>query len=402
VASASRLGSRVDVGLLIACVAISLIAIALPASSTEPVSGALRRTLVAPLVALQRGAEQWRSAWAATQQRQLAVDSLAMRSVRSQGLEMENAQLRRIVGLGSRLQWGFVPAEALHSAGPIPDENLVTTITLSAGSNVGIKKYNPVIAPEGLVGVVQSADPTMSIALLYSHPDFRASAMSADGSAFGIVYPHQGGATGTDGFMLELRGVPTRVKLSEGTPIFTSGIGGVFPRGILIGTVMQEHKQPTEVWTRAYVLRPAVSPARVTATLVLTAQRVTQGTGNIWGSAVNVDSATKKMISGGDSLAKQAVVLEAAARRAALDSVRRITIDSMRRAFGLPNTVLGAPRSAPVLQDTGTARRPIAAPAAAGPSVVAPPAPVRSLPGSDSARVRRDSIRRDTIRPPHR
>ena len=33
----------------------------------------------------------------------------------------------------------------------------------------------------------QTVDPTMSLAILWTHPDFRVSAMSADGSAFGIV-----------------------------------------------------------------------------------------------------------------------------------------------------------------------------------------------------------------------
>ena len=102
-----------------------------------------------------------------------------------------------------------MPAEALHSTAP--SEDLVTTLTLTAGSTAGIKRYSPVVAPEGLVGTIQTADPTMSIAILYTHPDFRASAMSADGAAFGIVYPHAIGRRGGDAYMLELRGVPTRV-----------------------------------------------------------------------------------------------------------------------------------------------------------------------------------------------
>ena len=43
---------------------------------------------------------------------------------------VENDQLRKLIGLGSRLQMGFVPAEALHSTAPIPSEEIVTTITL--------------------------------------------------------------------------------------------------------------------------------------------------------------------------------------------------------------------------------------------------------------------------------
>jgi rod shape-determining protein MreC len=296
VASAARLGSRIDAGLLAGCVVLSLIAVVLPTENKEPIASALRRTIVAPLVLLQSGAERWRSAWISAEVRRISTDSIAMRAVKAQALQLENDQLRKVIGLGTRLEWGFVPAEALHSTEP--SEDVVRTMTLTAGGTAGIKRYSPVVAPEGLVGTIQTADPTMSIAILYTHPDFRASAMSADGQAFGIVYPHASRGAGGDAYMLELRGVPTRVNLKPGTVLYTSGLGGTFPRGITIGSVVQELKT-TEVWTRTYLLRPAVTPSRVTTVLVLTAQRVTQGIGNVWGAAVNADSATKRIVAAG-------------------------------------------------------------------------------------------------------
>src|SRR6185437_2507131 len=230
-------------------------AIALPSQAREPVSSSLRRTVVAPLVGLQRSAEQWRTAWVSNEIRQAQADSLALRAVNAQALVAENDQLRKIIGLGSRLQWGFVPAEALHSTAP--SEDVISTLTLSAGSSAGITRYSPVVAPEGLVGIIQSADPSMSIAILYTNSDFRASTMSADGTAFGIVYPHSSGGSGEDAYMLELRGVPTRVTLNPGEMVYTSGLGGTFPRGIAIGTIVSQIKTP-EVWTKTYLVRPAV------------------------------------------------------------------------------------------------------------------------------------------------
>jgi rod shape-determining protein MreC len=390
VASAARLGNKVDAGLLVGCVVLSLLAVILKEQDREPIAGALRRTVVAPLVTLQRGAERWRSAWATSEAKQAAADSVAMRAVKAQALIVENDQLRRIIGLGSRLQWGFVPAEALHSTAP--SEDIVTTLTLTSGSTAGIKQYSPVVAPEGLVGTIYKADPTMSIALLYTNPDFRASAMTADGTTFGIIYPHTAPIGGTNAYMLELRGVPTRTKLAPNTTIYTSGLGGTFPRGVTIGTVVEELKT-SEVWTRTYLVRPAVAPSRVTSVLVLTPQRVTQGTGSIWGATVNADSANKKIVAAADSLARQAALLEAKARQATLDSLKRATIDSMRRVFNLapapttaadsaavrraptPGTTQGTPgaasstpvqgttpSSAPVVRDTARARRPATAP----------------------------------------
>lgn len=416
-ANAARLGSRIDASLLASCVVLSLIAIALPAPKQEPVASALRRTVVAPLVGLQAGAERWRSAWVSSEQRRISADSVAMRAVKAQALLLENDQLRKVIGLGTRLEWGFVPAEALHSTEP--SEDVVRTMTLTAGSTAGIKQYSPVVAPEGLVGTIQSADPTMSIAILYTHPDFRASAMSADGTAFGIVYPHAERGAGGDAYMLELRGVPTRVTLKPGAMLYTSGLGGTYPRGIAIGTVVQEIKT-AEVWTRTYLLRPTVTPSRVTTVLVLTAQRVTQGVGNVWGAAVNADSATKRIAAAGDSIAKQAAAIEAQARAAALDSVKRATIDSVKRALGVPAAPITAADSAALRrgatgQPAGTAV-PGAVPGAAAPVRPATPqtttrqaAPVvrdtsalnrRPVTATrrDTTRARPDSVRPDTTR----
>ena len=377
-ATAARLGSRVDAGLLVGCLALSLIALALPQDDREPIARALRRSVVAPLVSLQRGAERWRSAWASSGRQQLTIDSLAIRAVKANALVVENDQLRKLLGLGTRLEWGFVPAEALHSSAP--SEDLVTTLTLTAGSIAGIQRYSPVVAAEGLVGIVQTADPTMSIAILYTHPDFRASAMTADGSAFGIVYPRSSRGAG-DPYMLELKGVPTRADLKPETVIYTSGLGHTFPRGIAIGTVVQELKT-TEVWTRTYLLRPMVIPSRINAVVALTAQRVTQGTGNVWGATINMDSAARRIAAAGDSIAKQAAVLQAQARQAALDSVKRATIDSVRRSLGAPVTPV-APIDSAALPGAQPARG------------AATPAPVRR----DTSRVRRDSVRPDSTRP---
>ena len=104
------------------------------------------------------------------------------------------------------------------------------------------------------------------------------------------------------------------------------------------------------------------------------AQRVTQGTGNVWGAAVNLDSATRRIVAANDSIARRAAVLEAQARQAALDSVRRATIDSVRRSLGYGTAPLTGADSAALLGQ---------------PAAASVPRPVVT---------RRDSIRPDTAR----
>src|SRR2546423_4189121 len=307
----------------------------MPARLREPTASILRRTLVAPLIRLQKGAERWRSAYLSSEREELRRDTLALAAARVPSLETENDRLRKLLGLGSKMQWGFIPAEALQGRGRAED----FTVTLSAGSNAGVRDRSLVVAPEGVVGLVQTVDPSMSLAILFAHPDFRVSAMSADGSAFGIVQPHVASSSTTqeqaylrsERYLLEMRGVPFRATLKPGAVVYSSGLGGIYPKGIPVGIVLGELRQTSEPWARTYLLRPAVNPAELTSVMILTPQRGAKGLTNIWADVGAVDSATRSIVIAGDSLARQSAALEAAARRAAIDSAARALRDSARR-----------------------------------------------------------------------
>jgi rod shape-determining protein MreC len=388
VARAARFTNRFDIVLFGACILLSLVSMVLPPNLREPVAGSLRRSLVAPLVRLQQGAERWRGAYLSAEREELRRDTLALAAARVPTLESENERLRQLLGLGSKLQWGFIPAQALQGRGRIED----FTITLSAGSRAGVRDRSLVVAPEGIVGVVQTVDPTMSLAILFAHPDFRVSAMSADGSAFGIVQPHLA-KTGTttpessylasERWLLELRGVPFRSTLKPGGVVYSSGLGGIYPRGIPVGVVLGEIKT-AEAWARTYLLRPAVNPAEISSVMVLTPQRATSGLTNIWAEIGAVDTATRRIVTAGDSLARQAASAEAAARRAAIDSAVRVYRDSAGRdSAAVADSIVQMVPGAPVIR---------AAPAAPSGTRPADSAAARRA----RAAARADSARRDT------
>lgn len=388
-ARATRLSSRVDFLLFIGCLIAAAVALVLPLQMRDPLAEVLRRSVVAPLVNLQSNAERWHAAWQLSEERTARLDSAVMRGFNAVALQSENDELRKLLGLGARLHTGFVPAEAVHNA---VREDVVTTLTLTAGTRAGIKVYSPVVSPEGVVGLVQTADPSISIAILFSHPDFRASAMSGDGTSFGIVYPHlQQSLGGTGEYLLELRGVPFRTTLPAGTMIYTSGLGGTFPRGIPIGSVLRELKT-AEGWTRTYLLQPSVNPAKVNSVMVLTSQRSTQKMDNVWQMVARIDSATRSVASSGDSLV----------RRAAADSARRAAADSLRRVQAARPATDSAARTDSVRRSAAAAQTDSAARARAeSDSARAARAARREAARRDSIRrdsIRRDSVRRDSIR----
>lgn len=315
-ARAGRSNTRIDLIVLAVCLVLSIAARALPDTMREPVSTSMRRTFLAPLVMLQERSELSRRSLILAEGRTAISDSVSWKAMTAGTLEGENTRLRKLLGLGARVRIGFIPAEALHGRG-IRDE---TTVILSAGSRAGVSRLSPVIAPEGLVGVVDAVDPTMSHAMLWTHPDFRVSAMSPDGTAFGIAQAHLTGATG--GYLLELRGVPFRATLKPGALIVSSGWGGVWPRGIPVGTVLQEIKT-SESWARTYLLRPAVNPADIYSVMILRRERSSRGLEGVWESVAQADSAAQRIVVAGDSAVKLAALAEAAARRAVQDSIAR-------------------------------------------------------------------------------
>ncbi len=334
-ARALRSSNRADLIVLGTCALLALVARGLPPNLRDPVATSLRRTFLAPLVMLQERAEASRRSLLLDQQRTAVRDSVALRAIAVASLENENYRLR----------------------------------------------LSPVIAPEGVVGMVTEVDPTMSQAMIWTHPDFRVSAMSEDGSAFGIVQGHL--ASATSGYLMELHGIPFRTALKPGTLIVSSGLGGVWPRGIPIGRVLEEVKT-SEGWARTYLIKPSVSPADVGPVMILRPERVAKPFENVWANVVGPDEAARRIVMAGDSAARTAALAEAAALRAALDSTRDTTAGGQVPG-GLP------PELRP---DTIT--RPTVGGAALTDSAARAEAARRAA--ARRAAARRDSLRRDSAR----
>jgi rod shape-determining protein MreC len=228
-----RYASRADTLLFVACVGLSIAALSLPDQWRDPLAQALRQSVLAPFLFLQRQTELL----AAARYRYDAVvaerDSVALAATFLPELRNENARLRSLLGLGARLGSGYVSAEILHQ----PEPTNPLSFVVSAGKREGVRRLSAVVSPEGLVGLVASVDEHTSVVLSWAHPEFRASAIASDGSVVGIAAPHgaEGRACGCS-----LRRVALSPASAAGTVIVTSGLGGIFPRGIPIGVVIDQ------------------------------------------------------------------------------------------------------------------------------------------------------------------
>ncbi len=135
------------------------------------------------------------------------------------------------------------------------------------------------IMERGLLGKVLEAQATSAMAMDWTHPQFWAAAMTKDGSIYGSVEASPARLREAD--RLLLNGIAFHQELEPGDTLVTSGSGGVYPRGIPIGEVIEE-SDAQEGWNRSYWLRPFVLPGEATHVLVLVADEVEFTGANSW------------------------------------------------------------------------------------------------------------------------
>ncbi len=133
---------------------------------------------------------------------------------------------------------------------------------IDKGSKHGLSSNLPVLVPEGLVGKTVEVDPNRSVVQLYNHPEFRVSVKPRGKEDRGIV------GSGPDNEMY-MYDIPLRNQLEAGDLIVSSGMGGIFPKGIPVGSIVElEVEEEMGIKMRAK-MEPAVDLNKVSEVFVL-------------------------------------------------------------------------------------------------------------------------------------
>jgi rod shape-determining protein MreC len=275
----SRKARRRDMMIAGAIIVFALILFALPAAYQRPLRDGVRGSVLAPFLSAQATLAYRRSTTVDVHELRAQRDSLSALVAAEATLAEENRKLRGLLSLRARAGSAFVPAEVIHS-GLAGSES---TFIVNVGSRQGVKVNSPVLAPEGLVGIVVEVQDNTAQAIDWTHPDFRASAMTVDGQAYGIVEPRRGKYREED--LLALTGAPFHTDLQPGTPIVTSGRGTVYPRGIPLGVILGIEEADTG-WRKSYLIRPAARPESVTHVLVGLQTGAGEDLAKLWNTTV--------------------------------------------------------------------------------------------------------------------
>jgi rod shape-determining protein MreC len=235
----------------------------LPDAAQQRIAWGMRVTLLRPFLATQERLTDARLRASDVGEMRLQLDSLSSILTTQAALADENRTLRDLLGLAARVTPSFLPATVLRPGTP-GSEGM---FWVELGTADGIAPGAPVVSRHGLVGVIREVRETISVGMDSTHPDFRASAMLADGSTFGMVQARRGAFREADRLVFD--GTPYHESSLDGTVVLTSGLSGVLPRGIPIGRI-DGVEEVQGRWLKSYWLRPMVEPGSVTHVLVAT------------------------------------------------------------------------------------------------------------------------------------
>lgn len=164
----------------------------------------------------------------------------------------ENARLRELMNLQERRR-DFVFENARVTA-PVTS-NWESTLTISKGSSAGVEAGDCVITETGvLVGVVSTAGSNYSEVSTIINTDIDMGGMVARTYSAGIL---EGDFTLMGEGKLKLSYLPDGAQLVAGDQVLTSGKGGIYPSGLVVGQVEGVFTDPSGK-TRYAVLLPEV------------------------------------------------------------------------------------------------------------------------------------------------
>jgi rod shape-determining protein MreC len=221
------------------------------------------------MVALAPAAAAGRIATFFTSQSQLADENAALRTklldatLSAQRLEAdaaEGARLKRLMGAAERVKGvTAAPAEIVYNA----RDPFARRVFVDKGTREGVVAGSPVMDERGVVGQVTRVHTLLSEVTLLTDKNQAIPVQVARNGLRAVAFG--GGASG----QLELRYLAANAEIVNGDRLVTSGIDGVYPQGLAVGTVSRVERDATNTFARVFC-EPAAGIERGRTVLLLT------------------------------------------------------------------------------------------------------------------------------------
>lgn len=175
--------------------------------------------------------------------------------------EIENEELRDMLNLTKK----YSLANAVTADVISVDSTWFEVITVNKGSKDGIKENMTVLTPSGLVGKVTKVfDFSCQVTTILDVSN----AVSCSLTKTGDLVTAIGDMGLVKEGILKLKYVPSNIELLEGDVIETSGIGGIYPKGIYVGTIkkVEEDKGSKKQYA---LIEPGVDFSKIREVLII-------------------------------------------------------------------------------------------------------------------------------------
>jgi len=238
-------------------VAISVFFIILPLNIRITLSRLASYTILFPFVEIDEFLTKIDTTFEQNRQLNNKLDSLTIITSFLMENKYENERLRMMLGFNLNIPFKTVPAEVIGSS----QISNYKSLLINAGEEKGIKKNMAVISPSGVVGKVIESGWRSAVVQLITDPYSRVGAMVQSSRSKGLIRY-------LSGKNLALENIPVEEKVLVGDSVVTSGLGGIFPGGIFIGTVEESEDKEGELFRRVAV-KPGVNINTIEEVFVL-------------------------------------------------------------------------------------------------------------------------------------
>jgi rod shape-determining protein MreC len=174
---------------------------------------------------------------------------------------LSNERLRKLFKLQQKMDEPLIAAQVVGKD-PSP---WFQSVLLDKGQSDGVEKGQPVINPAGIVGIVVETTSHYAKVMLITDPNSAVDAIIQDSRARGII---EGGASG----FCVLNYVLRKHEVAQGDTVVSSGMDGVFPKGLPIGRVTTIVKREAGIFQDVSVT-PYVDFERLEEVLVVPRSR---------------------------------------------------------------------------------------------------------------------------------
>jgi rod shape-determining protein MreC len=159
-------------------------------------------------------------------------EQLRIHAMQEENLLRENNRLRELLGWRKQVSWNLKLGRVIAR----DPANWWRTVQIDLGSKDGVQVNLAVLTSEGLVGRVSWVGENRSQVILIGDPNFRVSALIQEIGETGVIQANSSNPFQQN--MVDLAFLSGTSKVRADQVVITSGDGGIFPRGILIGRII--------------------------------------------------------------------------------------------------------------------------------------------------------------------